>query len=151
MNRCRVRPVVDPVRTRSFYLILALIWLDLTLTTVGATTGLGEEANPLFEPFFEAGVVGIVAGASIYLGILVLWFTTVTPWLRAITAGYLVSIHTFGALSWIRMIWEPAETLFSVFPLIVVPPFIAVSVTIWTYIDLRSCPEIKYLRSIPDR
>lgn len=104
--------------------------------------GVGEEANPFYAPFTEAGVEWMFIGVFIYGALVYIWFLKIPGWTRAVSAGALVMIHFWGAISWIRMTLDSAQFFFDPFWIIVLPPTVGSMITFLILVNFRTCPGV---------
>ena len=142
MDSCKIRETpATPFNSIPFWMVIGFVWLDLSLTMVGIVQGMGSEANPFFVPFTLAGDVAMFGGIAFYFLVIFAWFWYMPSWLRAITAGFLTTIHIWGAASWLRMWFESFDIFFSVWYMLVGVALAGSVLTFWTYVDMRSCFE----------
>ena len=140
---CRVRPnPATPLQSGSFWVVIGMIWIDLSLTFVGITEGIGEEANPFYAWFTQQNPTWMIVGVVLYITIILLWFHISPDWIRTITTGFLITIHTYGAMSWARNWFETFGVFFDFFWLIVGPALLGSIFTFWTWVELTSCPGV---------
>lgn len=130
-----------PFSSVPFWVMLTVIWTDLSLTVTGIVLGMGVEANPFFVWFTQNGVAAMLAGILIYIVILMVWFSYIPDFMRAITAGFLITIHIWGTLSWVRLWIEPVDQLFGVFYLMVGAALLGTVFTAWILLDLKTCVQ----------
>jgi len=127
--------VAKPLESVWFWVIIGLVWVDLSITFTGIKYGVGGEGNPFYSPFVEYGEPAMVIGVAIYTLILLVWFRYTPPVLRAISVGVLVSAHTWGIMSWLRN-WIPEfNFFFGTFIMIVIPPLLGSVLTIWVFLE----------------
>ena len=132
-----------PFRSVSFWIVVAFIWLDLTMTFIGLQVWeSGVEANPFYAPFTEAGVLWMFAGVVVYMFLVYLWFLKVPGWVRAISTGALVTIHLWGSLSWIRNVASGLDPFFDFWWLMVLPPVLGSVLTFLVLVRVRTCDGI---------
>lgn len=141
MNECKIRnKPAKPFISKPFWMVMGIIWLDLSLTMVGIVQGYGTEANPFFVWFTETGQIAMLGGIALYYAILFMWFWVMPGWIRAITAGFLTSIHIFGAMSWARFWFDGLNFFFQTWYILVGAALLGSMLTFWTYVDVRTCP-----------
>lgn len=141
MTNCQIRPEeINPLTSTPFLLVMSLIWLDLTLTITNIILERGTEANPFFAWFTQQGEIPMIVGSIIYITIVVVWFLNMPLWIRSITVGFLASIHIWGSLSWLRILFDSFTIFFDVFWMTIGLAMFGALLTFWTYVDLKTCP-----------
>lgn len=139
---CEIRDQpAEPIVSTPFWIVLGLVWLDLSMTFMGIYRGVGEEANPFYAVFTTRGLTAMIVGAVIYITILLIWWDVTPNWITSITAGFLTTVHIWGVMSWLRNWVTILDPLFSLFWLIIGPALLGSVVTFWTYVDVDSCRE----------
>lgn len=140
-NRCRIQGKKPPLKNPILWVIYILAIGDLSITYAGIQTGAGQESNPLYAAFIAHGVLGMVVGSAIYLIAILIFFEYASAWLLAIGTGTLVAVHAYGILSWVRLLYFPqVNALFSLSPILVGSGLIASFMTLYTFVDFRTCP-----------
>lgn len=124
--------------------VIVFVALDMGVTIGGVTNGLGVEADPLFRPITQLGVLPMLLTFFVYLGLVFIVFTWAPPWVQAIIAGFLITIHLMGFLSWLRMHALPQlQILYTNIEYRVgIPAGVAALTTLLAYVDLSTCPGI---------
>lgn len=138
---CQIQGKKTPLHTLTLWVIFILAMGDLSITYAGVQAGVGHETNSLYAFFIAHGLIGMIIGSAIYLTAILLFFEYASTWLLAIGTGVLVAIHTYGILSWVRILYFPqVNALFAVSPIVFGSALIAAFMTIYTYVDFRTCP-----------
>jgi len=136
---CRIDSPSTPL-TWGLWAVLFWAALDLSLTLTGLSVLSGvSESNPFFVWFTEQGVGWMFVGIGIYVSILVLWYVSMPHAVRAVTTGFLVSIHVYASIGWLEEWFETLDVFFGSWFELVIPAFLGAVFTFLALVDLRSC------------
>lgn len=97
---------------KDFLTLLLLVVIDLSLTSAGIITGVGEELAPQFV-WFTLKVGRMFAGIALYIIILVFLNVIVRGRLRNVLVSAASGMHFTGIISWLTKFLAPSLALSS--------------------------------------
>ncbi len=97
---------------KDFQTILFLVFVDLTLTSIGITTNVGEELAPQFV-YFTQNFLLMMGGIALYIVILLALNIILEGKVRNVLASVAAGMHFTGVMSWVTKFLAPSLALSS--------------------------------------